>query len=131
VNFTTLALATAAVTLFLGFGCLFSGAFLLARWRVQPTATALLLCRRIGAAYLGLSLIFFFARSAPPSDFRTGLSAGAAITCALLAALGTFDYLSRRTGPGIFASVTVELLLAAGFTAVFLADHGLLRLVVS
>lgn len=119
-RFDMLALATSIITFLLGMGWLFKGTLLLKRWAIEPNTVGLLIGRRIGVVYLGLSLIFFLARHAPPSDARSALSAGTFAACALLAALGWFEFKARRAGAGILVSVAVELLLAAGFASVVL-----------
>ena len=120
-NFNILAIATSVVTFLLGIGWLLAGKLLLQRWRIEHSAVGLLLGRRIGAVYLGLSLMFFLARSVPPSDVRTALSAGAFVVCALLAVLGLFEFKARRAGPAILASVVLEVILAGSFASVLLA----------
>ena len=120
-RFDLLALATSLITFVLGMGWLFKGTLLLKRWAIEPNAVGLLIGRRIGVIYLSLSLIFFLARSAPPSDARSALSAGALVACTLLAALGWFEFKARRVGPGILVSVTAELMLSAGFASFLLA----------
>ena len=50
-----------------------------------------LLARRIGCLYLGLSAIFFLARSAPKSTIRTALSAGTVVVTLLLAGTGVYE----------------------------------------
>jgi hypothetical protein len=114
-SYKTIALVTAIVTFVLGAGYLFAGALLVGRWQIEPTESVLLLGRRMGALYLGLSVIFFFARSAPVSAVRTALCAGAAVTCTLLALLGGYEFSAGRVGPAILASVVLESLLALGY----------------
>ncbi len=114
-NFNVLATATSIVTLLLAIGWLFVGRLLLRRWRIEATGTDLLLGRRIGAIYLGLAVIFFLARTAPPSGLRTSLSVGALVVCGLLAGLGLYEFKVRRAGPAILVSVAVEIVLAAGY----------------
>ena len=114
-QFAHVALAASAATLILAVGWLFFGRLLLRRWRIEPSVSGLLLGRRIGAIYLGLSLIFYLASSAPPSGLRSAIGLGAILVCALLAFLGLADYRARRAGPAILASVLVEVLLVAGF----------------
>lgn len=119
--FNHVVLAAAGATLILATGWLFFGPLLLRRWRIEPNVAALLLGRRIGAVYLGLSVIFFLARHAPPSELRSALSLGTITVCTLLAVLGMADFKSRRAGPAILVSVLVEVLLIGGFAAVELS----------
>jgi len=117
-SFRNIAVVTATVAFILGVGYLFAGALVVGRWQVAPTEGVLLLGRRMGSLYLGLSVMFFLARSAPPSGARTALSAGTSVTLCLLALLGVYEFTAGHAGPGIFASVLVETLLALGFVRV-------------
>jgi hypothetical protein len=78
-SFRTIAVITAIVALALGLGYLFAGALMVGRWQIQSTDSVLLLSRRIGAIYLGLSVMLFLARSAPVSFTRTALSTETAV----------------------------------------------------
>jgi hypothetical protein len=123
-SFYIVAIATSVASLLLGMGWLFAGKLVLKRWRIEPNDIALLVGRRLGAVYLGTSLLLFLARSAPPSEVRSSLSAGMLVSLALLAALGLFEFKARRAGPGICVSVGVEIILALGFAWVLLANIG-------
>lgn len=119
-TFTLVALATAVASLLLGIGWLTAGGLVLKRWHIQANPTGLLVGRRLGAVYLSMALMLFMARSAPPSDIRTALCVGVLVGLTLLAALGLLELKAGRAGKGILASVTLELLLAAGFLSVLL-----------
>jgi hypothetical protein len=123
-RFRTVAIFTALATFVLGVGYLFAGALVVSRWRIEPTAGVLLLGRRIGALYFGLSIIFFAARSAAASATRTALCAGTAVACLLLAFLGVFEFAAGRSGPGILASAALEVLLALGYLSVLVTQGG-------
>ncbi len=120
-SFTVVALATSIASLLLGLGWLLAGTLVLKRWRVEANPVALLVGRRLGAAYLGIAVMLFAARSAPASETRTAVVAGLLVALTLLAALGLFELRSGRAGKGILLSVGLELLLAAGFLSVLLA----------
>ena len=122
-SFRFVAVVTAAILLVLGLGYLLAGTLLVARWQIQPTAAVLLLGRRIGALYLGLSVMFFLARSVPVSVARTALSAGALVVCSLLALLGVCEFAAGRSGPGILASAAIEALLAVAYAFVLFDDR--------
>ena len=122
-SFRTLAVIVALVTLALGAGYLFAGSLMMARWQLETSATAALLCRRIGAVYLGLSVVFYFARSVPASDGRTGLCVGGAVMCVLLGVLGLYELGAGHAGRGILMSAALEILLAAAFVGRLLADR--------
>src|ERR1700712_1343369 len=109
-NFNIVAIATSIASLLLGIGWLFAGKLVLKRWRIESNDIGLLVGRRLGAVYLGTSLMLFLARSAPPSDVRSVLSAGMFVSLALLAGLGLVEFKASRAGPGIFVSVAVEVI---------------------
>jgi hypothetical protein len=122
-SFRVVAIITAAVLFVLGLGYLFAGSLVVARWHIEPTDAVLLLGKRIGALYLGLSVMFFLARSVPISIARTALSAGAVVVCTLLSALGVYELLVGHSGPGILVSACIEALLAVAYASILCKDH--------
>lgn len=120
-SFTVVAIATSIAGVVLGLGWLLVGGLVLKRWHVEANPTGLLVGRRLGAVYLGIAVMLFFARSAPVSEMRTAVSIGMIAALTLLAALGLFELRARRVGKGMLVSVALELVLAAGFLAVLLA----------
>jgi hypothetical protein len=123
VNFRTVAVITAIVVLALGLGYLFAGALVLGRWQIQPTDSVLLLGRRLGALYVGLSVVYFLARSAPVSVARTALSAGSAVALSLLALLGVYEVEAGHVGLGILASVAIESILALAYIRILFTER--------
>jgi hypothetical protein len=117
-TFETLALITTGAGTLLGLGFIFAGRSMLKQWGIDATDAALVMCRRIGAVYLGLAVLFFLGRSAEPSALRSAVCAGLGLAIALLACLGLFELKSGRVNKGIFVSTVVETLLAAGFFSV-------------
>jgi hypothetical protein len=122
-SFKTIAVITAIVALALGVGYLFFGALVIGRWQIQPTDSVLLLGRRIGALYLGLSVMFFLSRSAPVSVARTALSAGTAVALSSLALLGVIELTAGHAGPGILASAAIESLIALGYVRILFTER--------
>jgi hypothetical protein len=122
-TFRTIAVITAIVTFALGVGYLFFGALVVGRWQIQPTDGVLILGRRMGALYLGLSVIYFLARSAPVSAVRTALSIGTSVALILLVLLGVYELTVGHVGPGILVSVTIEFLLAIGFIRILFTER--------
>jgi len=121
-SFRIIAVITAIVTFVLGTGYLFAGALLVGRWQIEPTESVLLLGRRIGALYLGLSVMYFLARSAPVSLTRTALSAGTAVALSLLVLLGVYELIAGHVGTGILVSVVIEFLLTLGYIRILYTD---------
>ena len=116
-NFRTIAVITAIVSVALGAGYLLFGGLVVGRWQIQPTDSVLLLGRRMGGLYLGLGVMFFLARSVPVSVARTALSAGAAVALSVLALLGVYELTVGHAGAGILVSVVIESLLGSDTSA--------------
>ena len=113
--FKTMAIVTAIAGSILGLRFIFAGASVLKQWGIEPTDGSLVVCRRIGALYLGLSLMFFLGRTAVPSDLRSAVCLGIGGAILLLASLGLFEFWAGRVNSGIVVPVIVEAVLAAGF----------------
>ena len=124
-SFKTTSIVAALVTFVLGAGYLFVGPQIVGRWRLEPTASVLLMGRRIGALYLGLSVMFFLARCIGPSSARTALSAGTMVACILLALTGVQALSTGLVSSGMLISVAVEILLAVAFLRVLISDRKL------
>ena len=125
-TFRTTAVITAIVTFILGAGFLLATRLMVARWQIDPTDSVLLFGRRIGAIYLGLAVMFFLARGAAATVERRALSAGAAVVCSMLAALGVYEFSAGHAGRGILVSVAVESLLTLAYIRLLVVwrEHG-------
>jgi len=99
----------------LGVRFIFAGASLLKEWGIEVADGPIVICRRVGAIYLGLALMFFLGRAAPPSDLRSAVCLGVGGASALLAFLGLFELQAGRVGGGIVVPAIIEIVLAAGF----------------
>jgi hypothetical protein len=122
-TFKTTAIVTAIVAFLLGAGYILAGALVIGRWQIDITGGVLLIGRRLGALYLGLSVIFFLARSTPVSAARTALSAGAAVTLSTLAVLGTYELAAGHVANGMLASIAIETLLAIAYLRILFIDN--------
>ena len=91
------------------------GSSVLKEWGIEATNGSLVMCRRIGALYLGLALMFFLGRNAVPSDLRSAVCLGIGGAIALLACLGFLEFSAGRVASGVIVPAIVEALLAAGF----------------
>ena len=120
-SFTIVAVATSIAGLLLGLGWLFAGSLMLKRWELEANPLGLLVGRRLGAAYLGIAIMLFLGRSAPPSELRSAVSIAMLVALSLLAILGIIEVRAKRVGKGILVSVVLEVLLATGFAAVLWA----------
>jgi hypothetical protein len=99
----------------LGLRFILAGASVLKEWGIEATNGPLVICRRVGAVYLGLALMFFLGRAAAPSDLRSAVCVGVGVAIALLACLGFFEFWAGRVSSGIIVPAIVETVLAAGF----------------
>jgi hypothetical protein len=122
-KYKSLATATSIISLILGSAYLFAGSVMVSRWGIESSIGILLLTRRIGCLYLGLSLMFYLSRSAPISSSRTALCGGTSLALSLLAIFGIFEFITKHAGPGIFVSVLLEALIAIGFLLILIRDH--------
>lgn len=99
----------------LGLRFILYGSSVLKEWGIEATNGSLVMCRRIGALYLGLALMFFLGRNAAPSDLRSAVCLGIGGAIALLACLGLLDFSAGRVASGVIVPAIVEALLGAGF----------------
>lgn len=121
-NFKTITFVTAIISFALGIGYLFFGSLIIGRWQIEPTNSVLLLGRRMGILYLGLSVILFLSRSLSISKARTTLCIGVTLTLSLLAILGIYEFLMGRASSGILASVAIESLLSTGYLIILFKE---------
>jgi hypothetical protein len=122
-TFRTVATTAAVIAFVLGIGYLFAGHLVVGRWQVDPTPGVLLMGRRMGAVYLGLSSMCFAARSCDASPARSALAGGAAVALFLLALMGAYEFAAGNAARGILVSAAVELVLAIGFARVLMMDR--------
>lgn len=121
-NFKTITFVTAIISFALGIGYLFFGSLIIGRWQIESTDSVLLLGRRMGILYLGLSVILFLSRSLSISKARTTLCIGVTLTLSLLAILGIYEFLMGRASSGILASVAIESLLSTGYLIILFKE---------
>jgi hypothetical protein len=122
-SFKTIAIITAVVAFALACAYFFVGELVVGRWQIQPTESVLLFGRRIGSLYLGLSVMYYLARSSPVSVARTALSVGTAVALSVLALLGIYEVAVGHAGPGLLVSVAVESLLGLAYIRVLLTER--------
>ena len=122
-SFKTTSVITAIVTFVLGAVYLFAGSLAVSRWQIEPTESILLFGRRLGALYVGLSVIFFLVRSATASDVRSALCIGTAAVCSLLAFLGIYEFSAGHAGPAILISAALESFLAFCYIRIILTER--------
>ena len=124
-NFTIVATTAAIASLILSIGWFFAANSLHKRWRIKPSTPSLLIGRRLGASYAGISIMLLLGRSAQPSDLRTAICIGMLVALTILAGLGLREFAAGRVGPGILASVILEFILVTGFGWVLLTQSNI------
>jgi hypothetical protein len=122
-RFKSIAVVTSIIAFALGVGYILAGELVVGRWQIRVSGDVLLMGRRIGALYLGLSTMFFLARSAAASEARTALVCGTGIALSLLVLLGIYELMLGHVGAGILASMAVEAFLAVCYFWIFVADR--------
>lgn len=91
---------------------------LLSIWQVESSVSTILAGRRSGALFFGLGVMLWLAQDATSSPTRDAIAAGFAASCAVLAALGIYEFVAGHAGVGIWLAVAVEIPLAVGFAFV-------------
>ena len=119
-SFETLSIITAVAASLLGLGWMTAGKLMIRRWGGEPSDMALVIGRRIGAAYLSFALLFFLVHSTTSTELITTLSIVGLSANGLLAMLGIYEFLMRRVNASMFVSIAVELFLAIGFAGILL-----------
>jgi len=114
-SFKIMAYVTTVAGSLLGLRFIFFGPSVLKQWGIEPSDGSVVMCRRYGALYLGLVVLFFLGRNAAASDLRSAVCLGTGGAIALLAGLGLWELSAGRVTSGIIAPVIVEAVIAAGF----------------
>ncbi|WP_458375137.1 hypothetical protein [Pseudomonas pergaminensis] len=84
-------------------------------WSVEYSNATGMVSRRNAALFLGIGIMFYRARHAPPSDTRRALTTGFITGCLVLALLGFGEWINGNAGPGILLAVATETVLGLAF----------------
>lgn len=114
----------AVLMVLLGAGWLFFPEAMLASWGVKSDAAGVYIGRRYGSLLFGYAAILWLGRAAGPSAARMAILGGGALVTALVAVVSLAGVLTGTIGPGAWAAVVIEALLAGGFLYYFLAERG-------
>jgi hypothetical protein len=112
----------AILMLLLGAGWLFAPKAMLASWGVASDTVGVYLGQRYGGLLLGYAAILWRCRTAGPSSARSAVLSGGAAAASLLTLLSLWGVLAGTIGPGAWAAVVIEALLAGGFCYYALAE---------
>jgi hypothetical protein len=105
----------AVIYALLGLGLLFAPEATMGPYAIPLDANAVIMSRIAGAAFIGLAIVFWFAREGGPSPAQKGVLYGgcAANLLALLGAL--WVVIGGQVSAGGWLIVVVHAVLAAGF----------------
>ncbi len=73
------------------------------------------LARRAAMLFLGMGVLSWLSRHAPPGEARDAIATGLALSMGALALLGSIEFARDTMGPGIWLAIPVEIFLALGF----------------
>ncbi|MDO9344784.1 MAG: hypothetical protein Q7T99_14995 [Pseudomonas sp.] len=114
-NFRNLATFTALLCFALALVWGLRPDLLLWLWSVEYSNATGMVSRRNAALFLGIGIMFYRARHAPPSDTRRALTTGFITGCLVLALLGFGEWINGNAGPGILLAVATETVLGLAF----------------
>lgn len=81
------------------------------------------LCRRAGVIVLGLGVLSFVSRNAPPTATRQGIVLGVGTSLGGLAVLGSVEVARGFASPGLLPAVAVETLFALAYVLAWLGGR--------
>lgn len=113
-NFRVMAWLFSVAAAILAVMFIFNPQTLLHSWNLDAPATTQFMARRLGVVYLGIAVMFFLGRSAPPSPLRNAVCIGIAIVLVLLPVMSLIGLQQGLVGKSIIGSIIIELVLAAG-----------------
>ena len=114
-TYRNLALSTALICFALTLIWMIIPGVILHIWGVDYIPAMGMTSRRSAALFAGFAIIFYNSRNSGPSELRSALSQGFAVSCFLLAGLGCLEFVYGYAGIGIFSAVLVELALGMAF----------------
>jgi hypothetical protein len=121
-SFRLVAIVAAGICWLLAIVWLLAPQLILWLWQIGDPPPALVMARRGGALFLGLSAMLFLARNAKNSPARRAISAGLCLACGSLAVLGIGEWIAGHAGMGIGLAALVEILLSGSFAITAFTD---------
>ena len=94
---------------------------------ISGDATADLLAKRAAMLFLGLAVLAFLGRNAPPSHLRQAVSAGMAAALAGLMLTGMYEFFVGTAGGGIWVAIGGEAVFLVLYLRVMLTDISYLK----
>lgn len=117
-TFRGVAIGSALVFGALALTMVFAPQLIVADWGLEVSRAVAVVCRRAGVLFLGLAFMLASARNAEPSAARSAMVQGIAVVCALLAALGMFEFVAGNVTSAILIPIGIELVLLLAFALV-------------
>ncbi len=90
---------------------------------IEAVSESLLMARRAGFLFIGLSGLYWSVRELPASSMRNGVAKGSILMLMGLALLGLWELSFGIAGPGILLAIGTEVVLAACFGLTFMRDR--------
>ncbi len=87
----------------------------IAMFGIPASETGEFVARRTGLLLLGFAILCWSARTAPPSQYRTGFCLAAIVATGGLAVLGIYELARGFSGPLILIAIAIEIVLATLF----------------
>ena len=84
-------------------------------FQIESAEATDVMSRRAAMLFLGLSVMVYGARSAPPSPLRASVALGVTLCMGGLLILGVVEFARGAVGPGIWLAIVVEAFFAAAF----------------
>lgn len=117
-SYSLIALIAAIATLVLGSIFVFSSSRILKQWGLQMSDSVEIVSRRLGAVYLGFSVLLFLSRTSMPAT--NAIAIGVSVLAFGLAITGIVELRAGRVNKGIIRSVVTEILLGLAFLSTLL-----------
>lgn len=110
-SFRSVAIGIALTLFTLALPLLFAPNVPLGQWGLEYTVSAGVICRRVGALYVGIAVMFFLARNAEPSPARSALIRGLIVSCLMLISLGCFELAVGHVNSGFLVPIFIEVMI--------------------
>lgn len=84
-------------------------------FELVPNGLGDFLAKRAAVLFLGLSILSYLSRNAPPSELRSAIALAFFVTMGGLALVGLYEYLRGYAGPGIWLAMSTETAFGYAF----------------
>lgn len=119
IAYKTLSVITGSLSIALAVFLLFVPEPIFLIFGVTGNESACFMARRASMLFVGYAAVALLSRDEPPSSARQAIAFGMGASMAGFVALGLFELLRGRAGPGILLPMGVELGLALSYFSVW------------